>query len=147
MKRFVNGVEVELAQEAGVTVTPFVDRLIVHGPDGAHSAVAVRIGDRTEVSYRGRLYKVEKAVRTRSARGVDSGEIRAPMPGLIVDVLVAEGDEVVLGQKLIVLEAMKTQQSFSAPFDGRVAAVHAQPQDQVEEGRMLMVLNPTPLPD
>jgi 3-methylcrotonyl-CoA carboxylase alpha subunit len=62
------------------------------------------------------------------------------MPGQIVDVLVAAGDTVSKGQKLIVLEAMKTQQPFNAPFDGTVITLNAVKGAQVKDGELLVVV-------
>ena len=66
------------------------------------------------------------------------------MPGSIVEVLVNVGEQVSDGQKLLVLEAMKTQQAFTAPFDGCVSKVSVQAADQVVEGQELIVVEPTP---
>lgn len=62
------------------------------------------------------------------------------MPGVIVDVLVAEGDTVTKGQKLLVLEAMKTQQPFTAPFDGKVTKLPITKGQQVIDGATLAVV-------
>ncbi|MCC7433243.1 MAG: hypothetical protein IT363_01060 [Methanoregulaceae archaeon] len=139
MKRFVNGEAVEFeACDAQVIQTP--DRLIVKTADGAHSAAAVRVGDTVHVSYRGHTYLVEKATRPRGAGAGGSGELRAPMPGLIVDVLLAPGTQVSKGDKILVLEAMKTQQPFLAPFDGVLTEVKTSKGEQVAEGALLAVV-------
>lgn len=139
MKRFVNGREVELSKsEAEITRLP--DRLAVRTPEGTHTAVAVREGDKVHVSYRGRTYLIEKALRMKGGKGGGSGEMRAPMPGLIVDVLVAAGDSVAKGDKVLVLEAMKTQQSFNAPFDGVVKELGVAKGDQVTDGQLLALV-------
>jgi len=139
VKRFVNGIEVDLpASEAEITRLP--DRLAVRTKSGVHTAVAVRNGDKTLISYRGQTYTVEKALRTKGGKGAGSGEMRAPMPGQIVDVLVSEGDGVEKGDKVLVLEAMKTQQSFNAPFDGVVKAIHVSKGDQVTDGQILAIV-------
>lgn len=141
MKRFVNGVEVELTP-GSAEVTALSDRLMVRTADGSHSAVAVRSGDVVHVSYRGHTYVVEKARRVRSGRGAGDGEMRAPMPGLIVDVLVSEGASISKGDKVLVLEAMKTQQAFHSPFDGTVATLGVQKGQQVSEGDILALIEP-----
>ncbi len=139
MKRFVNGVEADLtAGEVDITTLP--DRLIVRTPEGSFSAVAVRDGDRILVSFRGKTYTIEKALRTRAKGGPTTGEMRAPMPGAIVDVLVAEGDTVDLGDKILVLEAMKTQQAFTAPFAGTVSQLKVTKGQQVGDGDLLAVV-------
>ena len=142
MKRFVDGDEVEL--QTGASVTTASDRLMVHTPEGTFSAVAVTQGDAVLVSYKGRQYRVEKkSSRPRGAAGAASGEMRAPMPGQIVDVRVVEGDQVTKAQTLLVLEAMKTQQPFTAPFDGVVKKLGAAKGDQVADGALLAVVEPS----
>ena len=142
MRRFIDGEEVDLdPQSAKVSKLP--DRMIVHGPDGSFSAVALRNGDKVTVSYRGRVYNVESSKpRARGGSGGGSGELRAPMPGQIVDVLVEQGAGVTKGQKVLVLEAMKTQQPFTAPFDGTVDKLSVSKGDQVAEGAVLAVIKP-----
>ena len=93
MKRIVDGVEVEFTDSPEATIERLSDRLIVRTPEGARTAVAIRSGEQTLVSYKGRQYAVGgKTSRARQSTA-GSGEIKAPMPGLIVDVFVAEGDE------------------------------------------------------
>lgn len=139
MKRFVNGQEVELA-DSGFEITEFGDRLFVRTPEGTFSAVAVRQGEATYVSYQGRQFKVERKLPRTRVGVAASGEMRAPMPGLIVDVLVSEGAAVVKGQKILVLEAMKTQQAFNAPFDGVVKKIGAKKGEQVVDGALLALV-------
>lgn len=139
MKRFVNGEAVELTH-ADATVVHSNDRLIVKTEDGAFSAAAVRVGDTVHVSYRGKTYLVEKATRPRGAGGAGSGELRAPMPGLIVDVLLEPGVSVIKGDKILVLEAMKTQQPFLAPFDGTITEIKVSKGEQVGEGALLAIV-------
>ncbi|MCA1731608.1 MAG: biotin/lipoyl-binding protein [Actinobacteria bacterium] len=57
------------------------------------------------------------------ADAADQASLTAPMPGTVVKVLVGEGDEVEEGQTLLVLEAMKMEQSVAAPHAGRVKAL------------------------
>lgn len=62
------------------------------------------------------------------------------MPGLIVDVLVKEGDEVARGAALVVLEAMKMETRLTAPATGRVRCVHCAKGQTVERGQVLVEL-------
>jgi propionyl-CoA carboxylase alpha subunit len=55
----------------------------------------------------------------------------SPMPGLLVSVAVAEGQEVKAGQELCIVEAMKMENLLRAPRDGRVATLHAKPGDSL----------------
>ena len=70
------------------------------------------------------------------------GHLRAPMPGLVLDVRAAVGDIVEAGAVLIVLEAMKMEHSLSAPWRGAVSAVAVKPGDRVQEGSDLVLLEP-----
>ena len=141
MKYFLNGEPVEFTESFDVAQLP--DRLQVRTPEGSFSALAVRDGDAILISYRGSQYRLEtRQSRTRTG-GIKSGEYRAPMPGMIVDVLVSEGDAVVAGQKILVLEAMKTQQPFNAPFDGVVTKLNAVKGVQVSGEDLLAVVEPS----
>jgi len=64
----------------------------------------------------------------------------APMPGLVVRVLVREGDEVAAGQGLVVVEAMKMENELRASVAARVSAVRAVPGTAVEKGAVLVEL-------
>ena len=55
----------------------------------------------------------------------------SPMPGLLVSLAVAEGEEVKAGQELAVVEAMKMENLLRAERDGKVAKLHAQPGDSL----------------
>ena len=64
----------------------------------------------------------------------------SPMPGVIVSVAVKEGDQVVTGDEVCVLEAMKMHQSLRADWSGIVQAVHVTPGQQVLGGGPLIEL-------
>ncbi len=74
--------------------------------------------------------------------GVDSGQviIKAPMPGVIVDVPVTEGQEIAQGDVVIVLESMKMQNEFKAPRSGTVKAVRVAVGDPVEQNTVLLII-------
>lgn len=72
------------------------------------------------------------------------GEIHAPMPGLVVRLLVEEGDEVAAGQGLLVLEAMKMENELHATADGRIAKIHAAPGDAVTKNALLIEIDVQP---
>ena len=68
----------------------------------------------------------------------NDGVILSPMPGRIIAVEVAAGDNVVKGQKLVTLEAMKMEHSLIAPFDGVVAELNAETGAQVQVDALLV---------
>ncbi len=140
MKRFVNGDAVEFGEDT-CTVTQMPDRLSVRTSDGTFSALAIRMGEKVLVSYKGRQYQVEDRISgSRASTHVASGELRAHMPGQIVDTRKSEGDVVSKGDTILVLEAMKTQQPFSAPFDGVLRKLCVAKGDQVSDGALLAVI-------
>ncbi len=69
-----------------------------------------------------------------------SGTVVAPMPGAVIRVEVAAGDEVTARQPLVVLEAMKMEMPVTAPFDATVSAVHVAAGDSVAGGAVLVEL-------
>ena len=71
-----------------------------------------------------------------------SGGLMAPMPGVVLDVRCAPGDQVETGQTLVVLEAMKMEHVVRAPADGVVADVRVAKGQHVENGALLLVFEP-----
>ena len=67
-----------------------------------------------------------------------SGRIKAPIPGQVSQVLVAEGDQVVTGQALLVLEAMKMENEIRAPLAGKVKALNVSPGQRVALSEVLV---------
>lgn len=72
-----------------------------------------------------------RAPQARAETGRTVAEVRAPIPGTIVSVEVAPGQEVKYGDTLVVLEAMKMKNLIRSPRDGRVAEVLVQPGQSV----------------
>jgi geranyl-CoA carboxylase alpha subunit len=70
-------------------------------------------------------------------------EVRAPMSGKVVAVLVAEGEAIERGRRLVVVEAMKMQHEMTARASGTVARVAVKPGDQVVTRQLLVELRPT----
>lgn len=72
--------------------------------------------------------------------GSDEQTIRAVMPGRVVRVEVAEGDEVERGKSLLVVEAMKMENAIEAPRAGKVVKLHVGPGSTVESGAELVTI-------
>ena len=72
-----------------------------------------------------------------------AGSTVAPMPGKVVRVLVAVGDEVVAGQPLLTIEAMKMEHQVVAPSAGTVSEVFVETGQQLDSGQPLVKVDPT----
>ena len=80
------------------------------------------------------------AARGHGAAAEGSAAITAPMPGTVIRVEVAEGDEVQARAPLVVLEAMKMEIPVHSPFEGRIKAVHVASGDRIAGGTLLVEL-------
>ncbi len=69
-----------------------------------------------------------------------AGNIKSPLPGVILDVFVREGDTVSMGQKLLLLEAMKMENNIEADKAGKVISINKHKGDAVMEGDILIVI-------
>ena len=74
------------------------------------------------------------------ARSTGPAPLIAPMPGLLVRVNVQPGDEVQVGQPLVVMEAMKMENELRSTASGIVGSVRVQPGVAVEKGAVLVEL-------
>ncbi len=139
------------------------DAVLVHGPetsiralgnllpDGSLEAVlderrvtvgVARLGADILLLSEGRVQRLTLVDR-RDAGDLEEGgggALTAPMPGKVVQVLVAEGAVVEKGQALMVLEAMKMEHTIAAPARGKVAKLHFNAGDQVSDGATLLAL-------
>jgi biotin carboxyl carrier protein len=136
-------------------------RATVRGPDGGGSKdVLVLPLDRSgatgprrvEVVVDGWRFEVEvepeqrAALRERARRDRgDAGqsgpaEVHAIIPGVVLSVAVAPGDEVTAGQQLLVIEAMKMQNELRAPRAGKVERVAVGERSTIEVGDLLVVI-------
>jgi biotin carboxyl carrier protein len=128
----------------GLTVTPLGDRrfLVTSAAGPQHVAYAARGEGGTWVFLNGRTYLVPDltALPARSAARDDAGALAAPMPATVVAVNVGPGADVVQGDVLVVLEAMKMELPIKAPRDGRVSRILCRPGDLVQPGTPLLEL-------
>lgn len=119
--------------------------LIVDGR--SHESYIYQGEENWQVLLRGRLYPVtvedEREKRLRSAAGggvAETGEfhLRAPMPGLVVAIPVAEGQEVKKGQVILILESMKMQNELKSPRDGTIGRIRVKAGESVEQKQTLL---------
>jgi acetyl/propionyl-CoA carboxylase alpha subunit len=112
-------------------------------PDRTVAATVVRDRDTVWVAIDGEIHRCTAGDDARTggaAGGVRSPRLIAPMPGKVLAVRVEVGQEVVAGDPLIVLEAMKMETIVSAEAAARVVAVHVTTGAMVEPGQTLVEL-------
>jgi biotin carboxyl carrier protein len=104
---------------------------------GGQSAAPVAAAPRMEASK-----PAESPKSASVGGGVPAGAetIKAPMPGTILDIKVANGDAVKEGQVLMILEAMKMENEVVSPCDGTVASVQVAKGASVESGDVLIAI-------
>jgi biotin carboxyl carrier protein len=136
-------VDAERTGDAGVTML---------FPDAAHDSVTIQFAPGQAAGellayLGGRNVAVAVNGRRTGRAAADSGgaahgeqKILAPMPGRVVRVLVAPGDEVERRQAVVVVEAMKMENELRSPKAGRVKDVAVTPGTSVEAGRVLVVI-------
>ncbi len=132
---------------AAVPGTPLVHLLLageswtvaVEPLDGGRWALGVG-GERFEVEAVDERTGQIRALTGTKAVAPRAGTVRAPMPGLVVRIEVAEGQGVESGAGLVVVEAMKMENELRAPHAGRVERVHVRVGQAVEKGTPLVTL-------
>lgn len=100
-------------------------------------------GPRRYVALAGQTWTLERPQpqqrrRGAAAGGPGAGSLEAVMPGLVLNVLVEEGEEVQQGQPLVLLSAMKMELRMAAPAAGRIVKIHCQAGQVVERGQVLV---------
>jgi biotin carboxyl carrier protein len=103
---------------------------------GKAEAMQVAIGgDRATVSVQSER---QRGARRGGGKAGGARDVRSPMPGRVVKVLVAIGDEVPPGTPVVVVEAMKMENELRAAVGGRVESLHAKAGDTVDGGALLV---------
>ena len=135
----------EPAEEVSVDIEPgktlIVKFLTVGDPhdEGRRLVFFELNGQPREVAVLDKSLLGKGSVRTKlKAEAGNAKHVAAPMPGAVVTVAVATGDQVTAGQKLLTLEAMKMETTLYAERAGRVAEVLTRPGTQVEGGDLLV---------
>ncbi len=142
-------------------------RFVIEGKE-FQVEVGARTGSTVQVTVNGKPYTVEVAspgtavtpaaevsasprtpgpaapLATSQASGGDApGEVRAPIPGVVLSVAVSVGQTVTANTKLLVLEAMKMENEIHAGVNGVVAKVLVQVHQEVAQGDLLVVITPS----
>ncbi|MCX8031189.1 MAG: acetyl-CoA carboxylase biotin carboxyl carrier protein subunit, partial [Thermodesulfovibrionales bacterium] len=85
--------------------------------------------------------KVETPKVVEKSESIDGkATLTAPMPGMIIEVKRSVGDTINAGEELVILEAMKMQNSLTSPASGIIKAVKVKSGDSVKQGDILVVI-------
>ena len=127
--------------EAGKTLVISLSTVSDPRADGTRTVYFMLNGQGRQVSVLDRSIAVETESR-RQADERQPGEVGAPMPGTVIALHCQEGQQVEEGDPLLDLEAMKMETVVRASLAGTVVDVVVSPQDGVERGDLLLVLEP-----
>jgi 3-methylcrotonyl-CoA carboxylase alpha subunit len=132
----VDATEVEVTNWDGATLAALFD--------GAPRRFGIAVADGTVTVFDGAEAHVARIPDPLAVAAEHGGgdEVRAPMPGLVKRLAAETGRTVARGEVLVVLEAMKMEHALAAPRDGVLAAVHVAEGAQVEDGALLLALEP-----
>jgi pyruvate carboxylase len=135
----------EVGQETAVEIEPgkiLIIKLSAVGklhPDGTRHIYFELNGEQRQIAVRDLSVKSEKAFREKADKQ-NPIHVGAPMPGKVLKVNVKPGDEVKVGDVLMVTEAMKMETNIKAKQDGTIAEVRYKEGDTVEKDDLIIVL-------
>lgn len=95
-------------------------------------------GNKYTVQVKDRYDNLLKELGIEGGASAKVKDVKAPMPGLVVDIRVAEGAQVKKGDALVVLQAMKMENILKSPLDGTVKKVNAKNGVAVEKNQVLI---------
>ena len=119
---------------------------IIHNHKVYEVEITAVDGKDYEVKVNGAVYPVElkdKLDLVLAKLGIDqkfqkqNNDIKAPMPGLILDVMVSTGDMVKKGDSILILEAMKMENVIKSPVDGTISEICVAKNDSVDKNKVL----------
>ena len=109
---------------------------LVHGSDKSYE---VEINNRIyRVKFEDELDLLIKSMGLKGKRNHIMSEIKSPMPGLVFKIMKQAGDTVIEGETLLILEAMKMENSIKSPNDGVIKEISVVEGQAVEKGSILL---------
>ncbi len=122
-------------KEVGVTIKQFGKRVDVPPP-----RVAVKRAEQTIAHTTTTPVLAAKPQQTGSTK---STPVRAPIPGIILKIMIKEGDSVKAGQDILVMEAMKMENQIQATASGVVSKINVKVDDAVQQEDVLIEIDPS----
>jgi biotin carboxyl carrier protein len=95
-------------------------------------------GNKYQLNVKDKFDELLKSLGMDNLNSNKVNEIKAPMPGLVLDIRVSEGDEVKKGDPILVLEAMKMENILKSPTDGIVKKINVKKGLAVEKNQVLI---------
>jgi len=126
----VNGIpfEIELQKPINAAKHPTMNNPKVAAPQPTPQKVAATPANNANVAPTG------------AANGANGNPMKAPLPGTITEVKVAVGQQVKVGDTVLVLEAMKMQNNIEAEYSGQITSILVNKGDTVMEGAVLLTI-------
>ena len=95
-------------------------------------------GNKYHVHVKDRFDELLKSMGMEVAGSGKVNEIKAPMPGLVLDILVSPGQEIKKGDPVMVLEAMKMENILKSPTDGTIKKINVKHKQAVDKNQVLV---------
>ncbi len=111
--------------------------IVEHDADTKEIVVKVN-GKRTTVKLQDRYDELLASMGMDTKAGKKQGQIKAPMPGMVLKLLVQEGQQITKGDSLLLLEAMKMENIIKSPVDGQIKKIYIAEKDKVEKNQVMI---------
>ncbi len=113
--------------------------LLVNKIDSENKTIKISVnGSEIELQAKDHMDKLLVSLGLDKLMHKKVSEIKAPMPGLVLKVVVSPGSSVQKGETLLVLEAMKMENSIKSPIDGVVKSIKVEAKQAVEKNQILV---------
>jgi biotin carboxyl carrier protein len=107
--------------------------------DPAEKSFLVSVnGNKYQLNVKDKFDELLKSLGFDNLNASKVNEIKAPMPGLVLDIRISEGDEVKKGDAILVLEAMKMENIIKSPTDGTIKKINVKKGQAVEKNQVMI---------
>lgn len=135
---FLSNQMVRIHHEAANGSLAFTDAELLHH-DRAAKVLTLRVnGQSYVVELRNELDELLEQMGMGPGAGTVQSKIKAPMPGLVLEVFVSEGQDVAKDEPLLILEAMKMENVIKAPQEGKVKRVSVEKGKAIDKNALLV---------